>query len=118
MPTRITEQALRFGALAPNIQVKIAGDRGRHARDRGGHRAAASTINATVCFTVPQALAVAEAVERGLDRHEAAGGDISTMSPVCTMMVGRLDDWLGVLVERDGDRSSPGHGLTGPGSPA
>ena len=70
--------------------------------------AAGVSINATVCFTVPQALAVAEAVERGLARREAAGEDISTMSPVCTIMVGRLDDWMQVLVKRDGIVVDPG----------
>ncbi len=50
-------------------------------------------INATVCFTVPQALAVGEAVERGLSRREKEGYDTSKMTPVCTIMVGRLDDW-------------------------
>jgi len=58
-------------------------------------------INATVCFTVPQALAVAEAVERGLDAFAARGGDAAVMTPVCTLMLGRLDDWLRVVVERD-----------------
>ena len=52
------------------------------------------SINATVCFTVPQAIAVAEAVERGLKRREAEGRETSRMGPVCTIMVGRLDDWL------------------------
>src|SRR4029077_17264860 len=58
-------------------------------------------INATVAFSVAQAIAVAEAVERGLRRHEAAGGDTSRSSPVCSLMVGRLDDWVKVVVERD-----------------
>ena len=52
-------------------------------------------------FTVPQAIAAAEAVERGLARYEAAGGDTSRFSPVCSIMVGRTDDWMKVLVERD-----------------
>src|SRR4029077_144499 len=59
------------------------------------------SINATVCFTLPQCVAVAEAVERGLQRREREGKDISTMGPVCTIMVGRLDDWLKVLTERE-----------------
>jgi transaldolase len=57
--------------------------------------AAGVSINATVCFTVPQAIAVAEAVQRGLTRREADGGDTAAMTPVCTIMVGRLDDWMG-----------------------
>jgi transaldolase len=67
------------------------------------------SINATVSFTVPQCIAVAEAVERGLKRREAAGQDIARMGPVCTIMVGRLDDWLKVVMERDGIVTDPGH---------
>jgi len=59
------------------------------------------SINATVSFTVPQAIAAAEAVERGLARRVAAGEETSTMSPIVTIMIGRLDDWMKVLVERD-----------------
>jgi transaldolase len=104
---RITEQVMRFGALAPNIQVKIPGTcAGMRAIEEATARGV--TINATVCFTVPQAVAVAEAVERGLDRRQAAGEDVSTMSPVCTMMIGRLDDWLQVLAKRDGVLVDPG----------
>jgi transaldolase len=66
------------------------------------------SINATVSFTVPQALAVADAVERGLDRLAEAGGDPSLLSPVCTIMVGRLDDWMEVLAARDELAVTPG----------
>jgi transaldolase len=66
-------------------------------------------INATVCFSVPQALAVAEAVECGLKRREAEGKDVSKMSPVCTIMVGRLDDWIKVLEKRDNILLTPGY---------
>jgi hypothetical protein len=59
------------------------------------------SVNATVSFTVPQALAVAEAVERGLNRRSASGLPIEQMSPVCTIMVGRTDDWVKVLAKRE-----------------
>ena len=39
------------------------------------------SINATVSFTVPQALAVGEAMERALAKREAAGHDTSWMAP-------------------------------------
>jgi transaldolase len=58
-------------------------------------------INATVSFSVPQAIAAAEAVERGLERFAADGGDVDSMTPVITLMIGRMDDWVKVLVERD-----------------
>ncbi len=105
---RITEQALRFASLAPNMQVKVPATKAgiQAAEDL---TAAGVTINATVCFTVPQALAVAEAVERGLERREADGNDVSLMSPVVTMMVGRLDDWIEVLVKRDRILVDPGY---------
>jgi transaldolase len=58
---------------------------------------------------VPQCIAVAEAVERGLKRREAEGKDISTMGPVCTIMVGRTDDWLKVVANKDGIITDPGY---------
>jgi transaldolase len=65
-------------------------------------------INATVSFTAPQAVAVAEAVERGLKRREAAGHSTANMVPVCTLMIGRLDDWLKVVSDRQGKVPTPG----------
>ena len=68
--------------------------------NRRGHVSSESGINATVSFTVPQAIAVADAFERGLKRRENEGKDISHISSVCTIMVGRLDDWLKVQAEK------------------
>jgi len=99
-PARMAEQGVRFSTLAPNIQVKFPTTAaGLIAIEEATARGV--VINATVAFTVAQAIAVAEAVERGLQRHEAAGGDTSRFSPVCSLMIGRLDDWMKVLVERD-----------------
>ena len=97
---RMLEQALRFNAMAPNMQVKFPATA---AGIFGMEQATAKgvNVNATVCFTVAQAIAVAEAVERGLEQREREGNDPELMKPVCTIMVGRLDDWLRVLVERD-----------------
>jgi transaldolase len=104
----IVEQARYFDGLAPNMQVKIpVTAAGITAIEEATYHGV--NINATVSFTVPQAVAVAEAVERGLDRRAAAGHDISTMSPVCTIMVGRVDDWLNVLVKRDGITTHPSY---------
>jgi transaldolase len=62
-----------------------------------------------VSFTVPQAVAVAEAIERGLRRRETDGMDVSGMGPVCTIMVGRLDDWLKAVANRDVVTVDPGY---------
>ncbi len=99
-PARMVEQAMRFDGLAPNIQVKFpVTASGLVAIEEATFRGV--NINGTVSFTVPQAIAIAEAVERGLDRRAAAGHDVSSMTPIATIMIGRLDDWMKVLVERD-----------------
>lgn len=104
----LVQQAVHFHSLAPNLQVKIPATKaGIEAIEEATYQGV--NINATVSFCVPQSLAVAEAVERGLKRREAAGQDISGMCPVSTMMVGRLDDWLEVLVKRDGILTEPGY---------
>jgi transaldolase len=97
----IVEQAVRFNALAPNVIVKIPATRaGMDAVEEATWRGI--SINATVSFTLPQAITVAEAVERGLKRREKEKKDIIRMGPVCTLMVGRLDDWLKVVAEKKG----------------
>lgn len=99
-PERMLEQALRFHGLAPNMQVKFPNTAaGLVAIEEATARGV--NINATVSFTLAQAIAAAEAVERGLRRREADGGDTASMTPVVTLMIGRLDDWMKVLVERD-----------------
>lgn len=104
----ILDQARRFQALAPNMIVKIpATAAGMEAIEEA--TAEGISINATVSFTLPQCVAVAEAVERGLKRRTTAGHDVSTMGPVCTIMVGRLDDWLKIVMEKDGISTDPGH---------
>lgn len=104
---RITEQAIRFHGLAPNMQVKAPVTRaGIQAIEDA--TAAGVNVNATVCFAVPQALAVGAAVERGLDRRERADDDVTSMTPVCTIMVGRLDDWLAVYADKHGILLTPG----------
>jgi transaldolase len=96
----IATQAIHFNTLAPNMQVKAPVTRaGVEAIEEATYHGV--SINATVSFTVPQMIAVAEAVERGLQRRDAEGLDTARMAPVCTMMVGRLDDWLQVLIKRD-----------------
>jgi transaldolase len=107
-PRAIVKQAVEFSQLAPNMIVKIPVTcAGIPAIEEATYRGI--SINATVCFTLPQSIAVAEAVERGLQRREQEGKEIATMGPVCTIMVGRLDDWLKVLVEKDNVAIDPGY---------
>ncbi len=104
----IVEQAVEFSRLAPNMVVKIpVTQAGIPAIEEATYRGI--SINATVCFTLPQCIAVAESVERGLKRREREGKEIATMGPVCTIMVGRLDDWLKVLIEKENVSIDPGY---------
>jgi transaldolase len=107
-PEAILQQALHFDTLAPNMQIKIpVTQAGVKAIEEATYHGI--NINATVCFTVPQALAVAEAVERGLNRRRAQGKSTADMSPVCTIMIGRLDDWMHIIEKRDGMVFTPGY---------
>ena len=107
-PDAIVEQAVAFDRLAPNMIVKIPATRaGIRAIEESTYRGI--SINATVCFTLPQCVAVAEAMERGMRRREAEGNDVNAMGPVCTIMVGRLDDWLKVVMEKEGISVEPGY---------
>ncbi|MDD7465109.1 MAG: transaldolase family protein [Actinomycetaceae bacterium] len=97
----LADQAEMFHNLAPNVVVKIpATETGIQAIEEATYRGV--SINVTVSFTVPQTVRSAEAIERGLERRKAEGKDVSGMSPVVTLMVGRLDDWLKYVVKRDG----------------
>jgi transaldolase len=105
-PAKLIEQAVHFDSLAPNIQVKVPVTKaGIKAIEEITYQGV--NINATVCFTVPQSLAVAEAVEKGLKRREADGKSTSEMTPVCTIMVGRMDDWLKVVAKKEGITVTP-----------
>ena len=104
----MVKQAIEFDGLAPNMIVKIpVTQAGIPAIEEATHRGI--SINATVCFTLPQCVAVAEAVERGLKRREQEGKEIATMGSVCTIMVGRLDDWLKLQAEKNNLAVDPGY---------
>lgn len=105
---KLADQAKEFSQLAPNIIVKIPATKvGIEAIEEATYRGV--NVNVTVSFSVPQVVASGEAIERGLRRREAEGLDISDMGPVVTIMVGRLDDWLKSVVERDQLFVDPGH---------
>jgi transaldolase len=103
---RMLAQGEHFTSLAPNIIVKFPATAvGVRVMEEATYRGV--SINATVSFSVAQALAAGEAVERGLRRREAEGLSTSDMGPVITVMMGRLEDWLRVQTERDGIVADP-----------
>ena len=87
----MVEQAERLASWAKNLCVKLPATRaGIEAYEEcvaRGHNVAA-----TVSFTVPQVLAVAEARERGKKRAIANG--VKPGLGIAVLMVGRLDDYL------------------------
>jgi transaldolase len=100
-PDRMLEQGIHFDGLAPNIIVKFPATAvGIGVMEEATYRGV--SVNCTVSFSVSQAVAAAEAVERGLRRREAEGLPVDRMGPVITIMMGRIEDWLRVQVERDG----------------
>ena len=95
------EQGVGFTRVAPNIIVKFPATKvGVAVMEEATYRGV--SINATVSFSVAQAVAAAEAVERGLKRRDVEGLRTDDMGPVITIMVGRVEDWLKVLIDRDG----------------
>ena len=103
---KMVEQAVYYDSLAPNMQVKLpATSQGIAVVEEATYRGV--NINATISFTVPQAIAVGEAVDRGLQRREAEGLATDKMTPVTTIMVGRTDDWIQAVTKRDDITISP-----------
>lgn len=104
---RMVEHGRALAALAPNIAIKVpcteAGIAAAEELVAGG-----VNVNATVSFTVSQAVAVAEAFERGLKRALAAGAEPARLHPYATLMVGRLDDLLQRDMARDSVPVDPG----------
>lgn len=93
-------QGVHFTSVAPNIIVKFpATSVGIGVMEEATYRGV--SVNCTVSFSVAQAVAAAEAVERGLQRREREGLPTGDMGPVITIMVGRIEDWLRVQAERD-----------------
>ena len=100
------DQTVYFNSLLPNMQIKIPATKaGISIVEEATYRGI--NLNVTVSFTVPQVLAVGDAVERGLRRREEEGKDVIHMSPVATLMVGRIDDWIKVIAKRDNIEINP-----------
>ena len=100
-------QATQLASLAPNIAIKapataVGIDAIEEMTARG------IRVNATVSFTVPQALAVAGAFERGLKRARAAGRDADAIRPYITLMIGRVDDHLKRVAVKEKIDVTPG----------
>jgi transaldolase len=106
-PDLMVQQATELAALAPNIAIKApATEVGIAAIEEMTARGI--RINATVSFSVAQAIAVAGALERGLKRARAAGRDADAIHPYITLMIGRVDDHLKRVAEKERITTTPG----------
>jgi transaldolase len=105
---RMIEHGVSLAALAPNIAIKCPSTKeGIAAMEELTARGI--NVNATVSFTVPQALATAEALERGMERAFRSGVSREQLHPYVTIMVGRVDDHMKRVAERDSVLLDPGH---------
>jgi transaldolase len=105
--SRMSEHGQKLAALAANVAIKVpATAAGLEAAEELVSRGI--NVNVTVSFTLPQAIAAAEALERGLDRAKAQGADMSRLHPYVTLMVGRLDDHLQRLLVKEAVAIEPG----------
>ena len=103
----MVDQALELSALAPNIAIKApATDVGIAAIEEMTARGV--RVNATVSFSVAQAIAASAAIERGLKRARAAGINADAIHPYITLMIGRVDDQLKRVVAAEKIATTPG----------
>lgn len=90
---RMLQMAREVHACGPNMQVKIPST---HAGIQAIEEATYEGIScmATQCFSVDQAIAAAEAMERAMKRREQEGLSNSRLNPMCAILVGMTDECL------------------------
>lgn len=99
---RMFEHGKHLASLAPNIAIKAPATKaGIEAVEE--MTAAGVRVNVTVSFSVAQAIAAAEAIERGLKR--AANPEENF--PYITIMIGRVDDQLKRTHKSEGIEVNP-----------
>lgn len=103
-PAKMLAHAKELVALAPNVAIKAPSTAaGIEAMEE--MIASGINVNATVSFSVSQAIAVAEAFERGRKRAK----DASRLHPWVTIMIGRVDDHVKRVLEKSKATVDPGH---------
>lgn len=103
---RMVAHAKELAALADNIAIKApTTPAGIEAMEE--MVACGIAVNATVSFTVSQAVLVAEAIARGEKRAVAAGKPAPRS--VITLMIGRVDDHIKRVADKDKVLLDPGH---------
>ena len=95
------KMAEQVHACGPNMQVKIPTTKaGIKAMEEATYKGI--SVMSTICFSVDQAIACAEAIERGMKRREKEGLSNDGLNPVCAVLLGMQDDWLKQYSEAKG----------------
>ncbi len=103
-----TSEALRLFKLLdrPNVMIKIpATEAGLPAIEEA--IAAGVNINVTLIFGIANYLQVAEAYIRGLERRNAAGGDITHITSVASFFLSRIDSAVDKQLDALAGRGQP-----------
>lgn len=88
---RMVHDAKELRAISPNVMIKVpASMQGIQVIET--LTSEAISTNTTVCFTLPQIMASANAAMRGIALAEQRGVDLSKWRAVITMMIGRLTE--------------------------
>lgn len=92
-PEKMLRMAREVHACGPNMQVKIPCTRaGIWTMEEATYEGI--SVMATLVYSLDQAIAAAEAIERGLARRQREGKDNSGLNPVCAVLLGMQEDWL------------------------
>lgn len=99
---KMIAHAKELSEVAPNMTIKLPATKaGIVAMEE--LTAQGVVVTATVCYSVSQAVACAEAMERGLKRYG------KPLQPFIAIMVGRLDDQLKRVMAAEGIITDPGY---------
>jgi len=99
-PRKMFRQAIELASIAPNIAIKLpTTSSGLETAEKLLERGI--SINTTISFSVAQAVAAADAIERGLKTYSRNGNDASKIHPYVTIMIGRVGDHLSRIASRD-----------------
>lgn len=98
---KMVKMAEEVHACGPNMQVKLPATKaGILAMEEATYRGI--SVMSTICYSVDQAIACAEAIDRGMARRSAEGLSNDMLNPVCAVLLGMQDDWLKQYSEAEG----------------
>lgn len=97
---RMIRMAEEVNQCGPNMQVKVPSTQaGIKAMEEITYKGI--SVMATLCFSVDQAIAAAEAIKRGMERRSAEGLSNDGLHPVCAVLLGMQDDWLKAYADKE-----------------